>query len=702
MAHRESQSSDEERLLPRDGSSLLNPNCAASRKISENTNSSEAPITNHPVRPFRRFWRRTLTLLVIPFGITAYYFVIWLRFKRNPDDPVKYGSAIEIWIFYSWFAIGVFGLEWSKYGLVGVESAMLQASFWKAPNAVALMMHSESSWSGPDGWLNLQKRLNHRLWYLLAFLSLLAYVAFPLSGLSFETADGYVPLMTHPLVIGHTWEDFNRRQKKFYDSGAWKGWEIGSPATVPGFGVIYTPGYLHREDYSSFKRVPNTLPLAEGIPEIFLAPQAEAPVSGKAWGIHAGYNCSMVKDASEFTILGQKSLSSFYGSQDASSDDDQLAWVRLKTPSEQLIYAFSSSSNAGDAINLWGYAEMGVSNTSTTTYDGTEPGSFNDSGIAKADILEFSLWQARLHGAYGDNDAEFNSTLDPVVRGMGQPITQAPNGSFVRNDSFFKIQSIKGYGDHYNISTDPPGTVMTLAPAIGIRCRVVSNLGAAELDPVQTTFHSFTQTSSPPFNSSREEEETPRLGNIAQNTMLGRYIQIFTASSSPAPITVSNSYLYQSYIQPHMLQRSIMLAYAMDALQLMYDGTYGFEGAWSHTNLTSSKPGKVLVSGRIPQGIIAGFFATWAFGCMLLGISYGFRRRWSDSLDGYSFFRFGVELADKVKDKPDFWAAREFYHSTTLESLPGLIGDMQRNGRYDHRSIELSNIGRRRKLATSQ
>lgn len=68
--------------------------------------------------------------------------------------------------------------------------------------------------------------------------SLPRYVAFPLSGLSFETSDGYISPNDPPMVIGHTWDDFNRRQTDFYHSGAKKGWETGSPPTIT---LILTP-----------------------------------------------------------------------------------------------------------------------------------------------------------------------------------------------------------------------------------------------------------------------------------------------------------------------------------------------------------------------------------------------------------------------------------------------------------------------------
>ncbi|KAI1387282.1 uncharacterized protein F4822DRAFT_278409 [Hypoxylon trugodes] len=668
MAPRRSPNSAKEHLLP------LSP--APTDPWGRPGNTLKNHTNQHPTNSSHRFWRRTLILIIFPLAITAYYFFIWLYFKRDKDDPVKYGSPSEIWIFYSWFVLSVFALEWFRYGLVGAEAAMLQTPFWRVPDAAALLTHSEAAWSGPDGWFKL--RVMHRLWYFLAALSFLAFVAIPLSGLSFETSDGYIPLSIPPIVIGHTLENYHSRQESFYYSGALKGWEIGSPTMVPGYGIIYTPEYLQREQYSGLKSVPNTLPLDEGIPEILLTPQADTPIAGKVWGLHAGYNCSMVKDASEFTILNQKSSSTYSTNRKATSD--QLEWVRLETPSNEMIYAFTSSSDLIHVNNIWGYAEMGVSsNSSVPTYDGSEPSSFDQDGIAKADVLEYALWQARLKGSYGDNYSNFNDTLDPAITGMGLPIMQASNGTFMPNSSFFKMQSEKIYGDHYNVTINDYlyKQILSLAPPIGVRCRVVSTLGTAELNPVRSSFHSFQQTPSPHFNSSAEDTPTPRMGYIASQTLLGHYWEIFTAANAPAPVTDSNSYLYQNYIQPRMLQKSIMLAHAMDALQLMYDGTYGFEGAWRNDNLTASTPGKVLVAGIVPQSALAVVFGVWALSCTLLGLVYGFRRRWSDSLDGYSFFRFGVEYADEVKGKQDFWDASEFYYNQTLRSLRIFVGQRE-------------------------
>ncbi|MBE3042600.1 hypothetical protein IMZ48_08495 [Candidatus Bathyarchaeota archaeon] len=97
----------------------------------------------------QRYWARTIVLILVPAIITAWYGTIWVALVLGieNDEVVKYRTFSGSLIYYSWFIIGVFGLSWSKYGLAGVEVAMLQTPFWRAPNMVAFLMHSNNTWT---------------------------------------------------------------------------------------------------------------------------------------------------------------------------------------------------------------------------------------------------------------------------------------------------------------------------------------------------------------------------------------------------------------------------------------------------------------------------------------------------------------------------------------------------------------------------
>ncbi|CAI4212433.1 unnamed protein product [Parascedosporium putredinis] len=102
----------------------------------------------------QRYWTRPLAVIFIPAIITAYYGVIWyyLLQENRSDKAAKYRTFSGSVIFYSWFIVGVFGLSWSKFGLLGLETSMLNSRRWAAPNLVSVLWHSDNTWNSPSGW----------------------------------------------------------------------------------------------------------------------------------------------------------------------------------------------------------------------------------------------------------------------------------------------------------------------------------------------------------------------------------------------------------------------------------------------------------------------------------------------------------------------------------------------------------------------
>jgi hypothetical protein len=73
-------------------------------------------------------------------------------------------------------------------------------------------------------------------------------------------------------------------------------------------GVIYTNSSANRNDASikTLDDLPNIVSTEEGVSEIFLVPQANTPVSGKAWGLIVRYDCTTIQRLEDFTILRQR------------------------------------------------------------------------------------------------------------------------------------------------------------------------------------------------------------------------------------------------------------------------------------------------------------------------------------------------------------------------------------------------------------
>ncbi|KLJ05487.1 hypothetical protein EMPG_11021 [Blastomyces silverae] len=660
---------------------------AFSNNDSPGTTTSSQPLIDHDKLespPFtsdtpysdcyklERYISRTLAGILVPLAVTGFWVAISLDLLQE-RDIVAYGSEHEILIYYAWFILAVFGLGLSQYGLAGVEVAMLQHPFWQARNTMVILLHSGYSWAGPAGWFRyISKAITgkhpatHRLWNLLASISLIGSIAIPLSGISMELTGGYVGTAEHPLVSGRNWENFNRRDTGQTASRGGSAWRTAAPVTIPGIGILYTPPYINRGEYLQFAELPNSLPVQEGIPEFFMTAQSTTPINGMAWGLRLSYNCSAVKSASEFKVLARKpSLDNVYRGLGAvgrsSSFEGNGTVLALKPPP------------LAPSKNIWGYARIGIDLTKRSIYDGSEVSAFDEEDFQYANVLEYAMWQMRYAPAYADliKHPQFDDKLEQTIADMYQPFTLASNETFQIDKSFF------GEDEEETIKSIPHRPPIGIADPIGVRCVHTSDLGTAKLDARTSTYTDFKRSPSPPFKEAEIESPASRFGYTTAEILSEEYFQIFNAIMSAPPEVVSNSVYYKRWIKPTALVEAIMRAYAMDALQLMYDGIYSTEVGASYIakNLTSSRRGKVLERGKFNPSIPGTLFVIWSFSSAIIGVAYGFRRRWSETLDGYSLFRFGVDLAHEVGQGSELSSGGGFDKCTKLKELPGLIGD---------------------------
>ncbi|CAI0652204.1 unnamed protein product [Colletotrichum noveboracense] len=638
--------------------------------ISTGELSSVAP----PSAPRSRYWTRTIIGLLVPLSVTGYYYWIWQYLLSRPqDDAIKFGSATEIWVYYSWFIIGVFALEWSKHGLVGVEVAMLETKMFGARHLVALLSYSEGTWSGPGGWFkcitkafkknqigantNLGDSLKtYKLWYILAFISLSLYVGMPLSGLTMELSDGYVRLEEIPMVVGRNSTNFHNRYEVSGETinAPQTLWQMGSPATLPGIGIIFTPNYFNREGHDNLADTPNRLPTDQRIPEMFIVPQVLGPISGRPWGLRVGYNCSIVEDVSDFTVLGH-----YTGH-----------WCHSFWPSHGNSTKPCTAAQMFDRTNIWSYSEVGTRLDVKETQASRDTIGNKQEPLASTDtqvnVLEWAVWQARTNASSDGSIPEidnFNITVGTIVRGIGSPFMEASNGSWFMTTTFFEQRE---YTNKYNSKTsmnlteearyklnrDTRRTFQT-APAIGIRCTVRSVFGSATVDARTSSFFDF-KNEDPTTPPNPEINSVSRLGTIVESAAMEASLEdILTSINIQATKAHQNFIQVSKFVTSEELQKSVYLAWNQEVLNHMYDNVYGFESSWPHANLTSSKKGKVLTKGELPP------------------------RRLADSLNGFSFFRFGVYSADKLKTE-GILRAKEAEDVATLWNLPGTLEERPR------------------------
>src|SRR4051812_43050934 len=73
-------------------------------------------------RPLQRYYMRGILAILCPIVITVYWYIVWFVYliPQNPGSPILFGHRGAIYVFYSWFLIGIFGLGIAQYGLVGI------------------------------------------------------------------------------------------------------------------------------------------------------------------------------------------------------------------------------------------------------------------------------------------------------------------------------------------------------------------------------------------------------------------------------------------------------------------------------------------------------------------------------------------------------------------------------------------------------
>jgi hypothetical protein len=172
--------------------------------------------------------------------------------------------------------------------------------------------------------------------------------------------------------------------------------------------------------------------------------------------------------------------------------------------------------------------------------------------------------------------------------------------------------------------------------------------------------------------------------SLRQNITYGGYIDSKTNSSIPGEI--ENVDIQTAYLQAEDLKHAFLRTYPAYIDELMFNGGNGYsskEGiksvVYRNTNVTAFKQKKIFETGDIKFWIPGGLLIVWCTGSVILTLMYGFRRRWTSDLDGYSMFRFGADLAERVRDRPEFGVNMGYEECSLLRDIPGLIGDANPN-----------------------
>ncbi|KAL6245668.1 hypothetical protein RBB50_007667 [Rhinocladiella similis] len=660
----------------------------------DTTTESSGDPEGHKAPPEKRFWVRSISCVLFPPIFTAYFIWTYIEFlrpeslRRSSTSPTYNGT----YIWWSWFVIGALGLNVSTYVLAGVEAGMLMTRRSGALTTHQVDMHKDKSWSKISDWIKVLRAVLTKtngkdkvfswIWLPLFTLSFLSW-AFVLTGLTMGTQDSFQPGKTPGVqVLGPNVTNFNRRAGFDVLDAAYQNWGQTQEAKIPWLSALYfTPDFANNFNMTTG----NTLPSSTEHP-ILLAPQAEQPVTGEAWGILLKYQCTPITELSDFKLLNHRINSSnpgyIYGverKEDAdpfSLDVDVPPHIYYYNPTANGTISLLSPQADTESSNIQMFAEVALPGSVPGLSDYTRDYSTNATySIDDEIVLEMALWQYIPVDGVQDGEPAWQQGTIPGLKG----------------EHVFRWPSM-------NQTTPVPDVPLH---AIGVQCTSSSETGRARLDGISGTFHGFRRENAyldgndvsfiglPRFSLAVPAMFLPGIrgdsafgigtGSFGMYPKLNEpwlpdpnpydYVQLtdsvywmqnrtspdwmtplIQSAGLPRNMTGQDDSGYIQYdrpITPSELQHAMEEAHKLVAVSLMYDQHLAPAKAWAHPDLVATEPWTQLVAAdnSVPPLLVLVMLVMWAVGCMVLGFMYGFKKRWDAYFSVRSMYWYCIIIA---------------------------------------------------------
>ncbi|CAH0056556.1 unnamed protein product [Clonostachys solani] len=693
----------------------------ANDNISEPLVVSSDPRKRH--YRFSRFIPRTLLNIFGPIFILAFYlFIVEFYLNKPSVNGVMPNRPIDSQIvFYAWWLINIFILDWAKSGIAGYEAAALMNPSIAPKNARQLMWHTDRAWGSLTGWakavITTSRYLFHKatqrkpsewtgpsaLWFHLALSSMLLYIAIPLSGLSLEQESALRNGSRRVEITGVNQTTFDLRSANALAEQIGGSWRRGWTTTPDGASILYAPDGTPEVSDTYFEDsiqgvyqalLKNTSnPVNETI-TIFSGPQASERAYGRAWGFLATISCTPVHPYTGLKLLNMTSIDQWSyrtitGGKILSNMTRTDGMTALTTGSSQTLgvnYKYVLATNDDIQAVRRDYSDLIVS----------LPGA-NKPPYSR--VAEVVIWQA-----YDTRQENFKP-------------------------GYFPDQTFNDLATHPMVVNATASDNLTYA-GFAVSCSTVSEVGHAALSATTNTFSDFVVQPSTPDRGLRVPGLIPQYPGVTTMTSLAfaamgniiiGYLHNSTCATSfstlcspwsganaatrGVPIlseTIKNFQL--PTISPERMTLAMYKLLGQVAITVMGTGP----GNWTccdpgadaspDLGILGLEPANDLVPGIVPYQAVLVFLSLWVAVTVLPQLYPPFfRRRWSEILDGFAMFRLGAEWRDAIHEldgidlvSPD--TAR------VLDQVPGMIGDMNPSGKGVVGFVGLS----RRKLSTSQ
>ena len=665
--------------------------------------------------------------------LTFYAYICFAFLARPPLNGIVTDAKGDArWVYYAWFIVAIFALDWARAGLSNVEAAALMLPRFAPVTAMGLMWHTDSNWANPLWWLRglrsvvlrglarkkgfkpEQESMPNTLWMLLSMTTLLLFVALPLSGLTMDIANVLAYTDQQAQIYGPGSATFNQRSYLDLQQQIYYRWQSGRQTSPENGAILYAPHGTPNVSATYYND--HAVAHSPSI-QVFAGPAVREAVVGKAWGISANISCNptpaeqlkmlQIHDLNDYSIRSCVMKSG--------PDDCNLKWVTSTALEKETVDGFSN------IFPLW----------------------FNETALSDYET-EYSLVVAA--DGFFDNVLNVNSPYTSVsnhdyltfdsIEGK-QPessVTTSMFEMFLWEGSIFGDQVLQKltteHSDLIKVITRPLGgglphglgTPVKFA-GIGIHCEMKTAVGQAVLDPSRRTFSAFERGLAksnantalanlglydvmPPqilaisSLAAQQGYEGGLLGPLTsrdpdgQSTFDQTWIAAHAAiNSAPIPPSAGkngDTVIERSFhaLTPNDLRLAMYKLLGESIIAMMDEG--GVD-PWVG-DLRSLSPARYLISGAvswIPVFILLSIWALVLSSATIWMVCFA-GPRWAPSLNGFEMFKFGAQYTEEVDDLEtvDFQGC-----GSALKRVPGMVGMLPGGEKRIGRNDKLGFIG---------
>lgn len=554
------------------------------------------------------------------------------------------------------------------------------------------------------------KQLPSVTWWILAVPSIIPFFAIPLSGLTFELADGFDLVKgNNATVVGAnaTYYDY----PEFRLSTTHFNWRNAQATIMRRRSAFYIPPDAEKPKW--METFPNQWVDDESFTG-FIAPQSEFPIAGRIWGLRISYSCTKFNSINDFRFLKNRN-SSFPTDFNNAKQPEPITWTKRKTRRQSSKLSAPDCLRGHPTFNNTQWTTLAPANErmglnpacktlTTYVFNQTHDRYYNVAGFLE--VAAEMVPGAEDFSSLGNPSASFNNDSSNYVefafwQGMMalHPESESLLERPLNKDLPDHISDMEGFYEYNGVPMK----------ALGLGCNSDFQFGTADINGFESTFTDF-EPSEPkiPVTAVHWEKAwraiirivTGKVFNVKYmpsipDNNINHNAQVRPAVEHPffspprsnesyflsglflsaeAKNILSSGVLDQSFqtefLSGDRFNSAILRAFKHYALHLMA----GSDAEWVSTASVSEEV-KVITMGPVHPTVVMVLMCFWAGLSFLIGLTFALRRKWSDTLDGFTMFRFGTDFSHK-KQKLSY---RDYEKCMELMRLPGLLGDMKPN-----------------------